>query len=107
MAEAGWHLVPPELDQRPWRHLYVLPEGGRRLAHVHLMKLAHPKRRELVLFREQLRLHPELTAEYLRLTRLAARANPEDREAYTAAKSSFVDRVVRRDDQRAGQRPVG
>ena len=87
--------------------MYVLPEGDRRLAHVHLMKLAHPERRELVLFREQLHLRPEPAAEYLRRTRLAARANPEDREAYTAARSSFVGRVVRRDDERAGQRPIG
>lgn len=106
MAEAGWQLVPPELDQRPWRRMYVLPEGDRRLAHLHLVEHTHPKWREFVLFRDRLRLHPELAAEYLRVKRLAAKAHPDDREAYTAAKSAFVDRVIRGDDQ-AAQRPIG
>lgn len=24
LAEAGWHLVPPELDRRAWRRLYAI-----------------------------------------------------------------------------------
>ncbi len=100
LAEAAWHLVPPELDQRPWRRMYVLPDGDHRLAHLHLVEPTRPQWREVLLFRDRLRLHPELAADYERIKRLAAHAHPDDREAYTAAKTSFVDRVIRPDVDR-------
>jgi GrpB-like predicted nucleotidyltransferase (UPF0157 family) len=107
LAAEGWHLVPPELDQRPWRRMYVLPEGDRRLAHLHLVEPTHPQWRDVLLFRDRLRLHPELAAEYMRIKRLAARAHPDDREAYTAAKSAFVQQVIHPGVDRSAQRPVG
>lgn len=106
LAEAGWHLVPPELDQRPWRRMHVLPDGDRRLAHLHLVELTHPQWRDVLLFRDRLRLHPELAAEYMRTKRLAAQAHSDDREAYTAAKSALVHKVIRRDGDRAAQPPI-
>jgi GrpB-like predicted nucleotidyltransferase (UPF0157 family) len=106
LAEAGWHLVPPELDQRPWRRMYVLPEGDRRLAHLHLVEPTHRQWRDVLLFRDQLRLQPELAAEYERIKRLAAQAHADDREAYTAAKSAFVHEVIRPDANRSAQRPI-
>lgn len=107
LAEAGWHLVPPELDQRPWRRMHVLPDGDRRFAHLHLVEPTHPKWRDVLLFRDRLRLHPELAAQYMRIKRLAAQAHPDDREAYTAAKSAFVHQVIRPDASRATQPPIG
>ena len=106
LSEAGWHLVPPELDQRPWRRMYVLPEGDRRLAHLHLVEPTHPQWCDVLLFRDQLRLHPELAATYERIKRLAARAHPGDREAYTAAKSAFVQQVIRTGVHRSAQRRI-
>lgn len=94
LAPAGWQLVPPELDRRPWRRMYVLPQGDRRLAHLHLVEREHPRWRELLLFRDRLREHSELAKEYARVKRLAARAHPDDREAYTEAKSAFVSAVL-------------
>ncbi len=94
LAEAGWQLVPPELDQRPWRRMYVLPEDDRRLAHLHLVEFDHPRWREILLFRDRLRRHPELAQEYAHVKRVAARAHPDDREAYTKAKSAFIEEVV-------------
>ncbi|MDP8928353.1 MAG: GrpB family protein [Actinomycetota bacterium] len=96
LAEAGWQLVPPKLDQRPWRRMYVLPEDDRRLAHLHLVELNHPRWRETLFFRDRLRQDPELAREYARVKRLAARAHTKDREAYTEAKSAFVQDVVGR-----------
>lgn len=92
LAAAGWHLVPPELDGRPWRRMHVLAEGGRRLAHLHLVASTHPHRRELVRFRDLLRAEPDLAAEYARIKRRAAAAHGHDREAYTRAKAAFVER---------------
>jgi GrpB-like predicted nucleotidyltransferase (UPF0157 family) len=96
LAEAGWHLVPPELDQRPWRRLHVLAEADRRVAHLQLVAVDHPRWRETLGFRDELRQRPDLAAEYERVKRLAARHHEDDREAYTDAKTAFVRGVVRR-----------
>ncbi|UPV99815.1 GrpB family protein [Halorussus gelatinilyticus] len=52
--------------------------------------------REAVAFREYLRSHPETAAAYEDLKRDLAEAHPDDRERYTAEKSEFVQRVLRR-----------
>jgi GrpB-like predicted nucleotidyltransferase (UPF0157 family) len=47
-------------------------------------------------FRDYLRAHPEEARTYRRLkTRLAAE-HPTDREAYTGAKSAYVESVMRK-----------
>lgn len=94
LADAGWHLVPPELDRRPWRRMYVLPEGDRRLAHLHLVEPDHQRWRDTLAFRDRLRQRPDIAQEYARLKQEAAKAHREDREAYTAAKTEFVQSVV-------------
>jgi GrpB-like predicted nucleotidyltransferase (UPF0157 family) len=95
LAEAGWHLVPPELDSRPWRRMYVLPESDRRVAHLHLVERRHPQWRDTLRFRDELRERPDLAQAYSRVKVRAAEAHGHDREAYTEAKSTFVDRVLR------------
>lgn len=52
--------------------------------------------REQVAFRDYLREHPDVAAEYGRLKRELAAEYPDDRANYTAAKSEFVERVLRR-----------
>lgn len=96
LAGCGWRLVPPDLDQRPWRRLHVLPEDDRRLAHLHLIEPDHPRWHEALAFRDRLRREPDLAAEYARLKRQAARRHGRDREVYTQAKSAFVEAVLRR-----------
>lgn len=94
LTGAGWHLVPPELDARPWRRLYVLPDGDRRLAHLQLVPRCHPRWRETIAFRDALRADAELALRYAELKRTAADAHPDDREAYTQAKGDFIRGVV-------------
>lgn len=95
LAEAGWHLVPPELDRRPWRRMHVLPRCGRRSAHLHLVEPGHRRWRDTIVFRDQLRQRRDIAQEYARLKRATAQAHRGDREAYTDAKSTFVESVVR------------
>lgn len=94
LAKAGWHLVPPELDQRPWRRLHVLTDGDRRVAHLHIVEVDHPRRRETLDFRDRLRDQPALAAQYEHLKRTAANEHEDDREAYTHAKTAFIRSVV-------------
>lgn len=89
---AGWHPVPPDLDARPWRRLWVRADGDRRLAHLYLMMPASERWLQTLRFRDRLRASPELRAEYAALKRRLAAEHSSDREAYTAAKAGFVAR---------------
>lgn len=94
LMDGGWELVPPKLDGRPWRRFYVLPEGDHRSAHLHLVERGHPRWREVVAFRDALLADASLAARYAAIKREAADRFGDDREAYTRAKSAFVQRVV-------------
>lgn len=87
---AGWHLVPADLDDRPWRRLFVLPEGTRRVAHLHLVEARHPEAQQEVRFRDLLRSRPDLARVYAEVKWLAAATYEHDREAYTAAKDGVI-----------------
>jgi GrpB-like predicted nucleotidyltransferase (UPF0157 family) len=98
LAEAGWELVPPELDQRRWRRFHVLPDGDRRFAHLQLVERTHPMTVEVLAFRDALRADAAAAAEYATLKRRLAATSADDREAYTRAKSTFVRSIL--DDHR-------
>jgi GrpB-like predicted nucleotidyltransferase (UPF0157 family) len=94
--EAGvWHLVPPELDGRPWRRLLVLVRAERRAAHLQLVAAGHPRVHDTVAFRDALRADPEAARRYGALKVELATAHAADREAYTEAKATFVRDVLR------------
>ncbi len=92
----GWHLVPPELDGRPWRRLFVRVVDDRRAAHLHLMITGSPRWRDQIAFRDALRSDDGLRDAYARLKRDLAARHAEDREAYTRGKAEFVCRRHRR-----------
>lgn len=99
LAPGAWHLVPPDLDQRPWRRLLVLVRDERRSAHLQLVASDHPRVGETVAFRDALRADPEAARRYGALKRLLAVEHASDREAYTDAKSAFVDELLERTRQ--------
>jgi GrpB-like predicted nucleotidyltransferase (UPF0157 family) len=90
----GWHLVPPELDQRQWRRFFVKVVNDRRHAHLHVMVEGDPRWTEQVLFRDVLRSNPALRDDYARLKLALADQHAGDREAYTAAKADFIEGVL-------------
>lgn len=94
LAAAGWELVPPELDERPWRRFHVLPDGDHRRAHLYLIAADHPRAQDLVRFRDHLRRDRRTAAAYGSLKHRLAREHALDREAYTHAKMSFIDEVL-------------
>lgn len=96
LSPAGWHHVPPELDERPWRRFFVLAPGDTRVAHLHLMPPDEPRWGEQLAFRDALRADPGLAARYAALKRELAVQHASDREAYTAAKEGFVREVLGR-----------
>ena len=91
-----WHYVDPDLDQRPWRRFFVKVAGGQRSAHLHIMVLDSPRWHQQIAFRDALRADPTLTADYAALKRVLAIRHSDNREAYTAAKSDFIRKVLAR-----------
>lgn len=94
LAPHDWHLVPPELDARPWRRFLVKVAAGHRVAHLHLLDPGTPRWAGQLWFRDRLRARPGLAAEYAELKRRLAREFADDREAYAKGKAAFVRRVL-------------
>jgi GrpB-like predicted nucleotidyltransferase (UPF0157 family) len=94
LASHGWHLVPPELDGRPWRRFFVKVEGGHRSAHLHLMRTGIARWTEQIAFRDALIADAVLRAEYAALKYTLSETFRQDREAYTNAKAAFIQRVL-------------
>jgi len=94
LAPQGWHLVPPELDQRPWERFFVRVADERRRAHLHLFGVDAPHWYERLAFRDALRADPALVDAYATLKTDLAAQHRDDREAYTRAKDTFVRRVL-------------
>ena len=71
------------------------PFGTRRSHHVHVTEPDGEMWQRLA-FRDYLRAHPEEAQTYERLKRRLAAEHRADREAYTDAKSVYVDSVMRK-----------
>jgi GrpB-like predicted nucleotidyltransferase (UPF0157 family) len=94
LQPAGWNYVPPELDGREWRRFLVKVEQDQRKGHLHLMLKSDEHWDQQLLFRNRLREQPELIQQYDVLKRRLAMENQHDREAYTEAKTDFVQNVL-------------
>lgn len=94
LTQHNWHYVSPELDQRPWRRFFVKVDGGRRIAHLHIMTADSPRWHEQIAFRDALRADSSAASEYGELKRTLAARHTDDREAYSAAKETFIKTVL-------------
>ncbi len=71
------------------------PFGARRSHHVHVAE-PHAEMWQRLAFRDYLRAHPEEARTYERLKSRLAAEHRTDREAYTDAKSAYVESVMRK-----------
>jgi GrpB-like predicted nucleotidyltransferase (UPF0157 family) len=71
------------------------PFGSKRSHHVHVTE-PHGEMWQRLAFRDHLRAHPEEAEIYEQLKRRLAAEHQADREAYTDAKSSYVESVIRK-----------
>ncbi|QGQ95021.1 GrpB family protein [Paenibacillus psychroresistens] len=95
LASKDWHYVPPELDKLSWRRFFIKVKNDKRIGHLHLMLKGEERWDKQLLFRDRLRMNPSLIIEYTNLKRKLAQEFINDREAYTEAKTEFVNRVTR------------
>lgn len=80
------------LTDRKW---FMRWANGHRTHHLHVVVHGGPVWVERLRFRDALRAHPGLAAEYAKLKLQVAAKHSQDREAYTDAKSHFVQAVSR------------
>jgi GrpB-like predicted nucleotidyltransferase (UPF0157 family) len=85
----------------PGRYYFDLKFEGRSVAHVHMFETgSQPWQRHLI-FRDQLRLDPAAAARYAELKKELAARFRKDREAYTNAKSGFINSVIQKAHQKS------
>ncbi|MBP2001558.1 GrpB-like predicted nucleotidyltransferase (UPF0157 family) [Paenibacillus shirakamiensis] len=94
LAPFDWHYVPPELDEREWRRFFVKVHEDQRIAHLHLMLEGEERWEKQLTFRNRLRANPQLTEQYAELKLQLAATFADDREAYTLAKTQFIEQVL-------------
>ena len=78
------------------RKIPQLREETARTHNLHLVEVGSRYWEERLLFRDYLRYRPKIALEYARLKHKLAGLYRDDREAYTAAKTNFVSKIVNR-----------
>jgi GrpB-like predicted nucleotidyltransferase (UPF0157 family) len=93
LEEVGYCYFPyrPEI-----MHWFCKPSPAHREFHLYLMEPGTSDWWARLAFRDYLRNHPEVAAEYVALKEALARQYSRDREAYTEAKSEFIRAVLNR-----------
>jgi GrpB-like predicted nucleotidyltransferase (UPF0157 family) len=77
---------------------YFREPPGRRRTHLHVRRAGSFSEQWALLFRDYLRFHPEVIAEYEAVKRRLASRFRDDRRGYTNAKVPFLWEVIRRAD---------
>jgi GrpB-like predicted nucleotidyltransferase (UPF0157 family) len=87
----GYCYSPYRRDEEHW---FCKPSFACRTHHLHLIPIGAPQWIRPLAFRDYLRAHSDVAAEYEALKRRLAAEHRLDREAYTEAKRPFIDRMT-------------
>jgi len=101
LEDLGYWYAP----YRPRMHWFCSPSPSKRDFHLLLLQRSEDEWARRVAFRDLLRADSRRTGEYAALKREAARQHPQDREAYTRAKSAFVNAITDEALRSAGRGP--
>jgi GrpB-like predicted nucleotidyltransferase (UPF0157 family) len=91
LAELGYLYAPYRVEQMHW---FCKPDPSRRTHHLHLVPAGSPRFCNELAFRDRLRADPEVAARYAELKHELGVRFEHDREAYTDAKASFIERIL-------------
>jgi len=94
LARRGYEYVPAYEARLPDRRYFRKSCEGAQRSHLHAVVRDGAFWRRLLLFRDHLRRHPDVAADYLALKRRLAREYGANRLGYAEAKDSFVAAVV-------------
>lgn len=91
LADLGYCYAPYRTESEHW---FCKPSPAFRTHHLHLVPCDSLQWIAAIAFRDYLRSHAEVAAEYEDLKRGLAEEHRHDREAYTEAKGAFVTRIT-------------
>lgn len=91
LAKLNYLYAPYRPNEMHW---FCKPDPAHRTHHLHLVPVDSARFRDELAFRNYLRSHPDVAAEYASLKRRLGAELEHDREAYTEAKADFVDSVL-------------
>ena len=91
LADLQYGYAPYRSESEHW---FCKPSSAFRTHHLHLVPFGSPQWIAPIAFRDYLRVHSQIAAEYQELKERLAREFRFDREAYTEAKSPFVTHIT-------------
>jgi GrpB-like predicted nucleotidyltransferase (UPF0157 family) len=91
LGRIGYVYAPYRADVMHW---FCKPDPSRRTHHLHLIPTGSERLEDEIAFRDYLRAHPGVAAEYGALKQRLASEHTDDREAYTQAKAGFIEAVT-------------
>jgi len=91
LVQVGYCYSTYNADHEHW---LCKPSLAYRTHHLHLVPVGTAQWRRTLAFRDYLRAYDDVAAEYQALKHRLAREHRLDREAYTQAKSPFIDRIT-------------
>jgi len=83
-------------EDRPREHLFVKGSGEKRICHLHMVKFDSQAWKNYLLFRDYLRTHKKIAAEYAKLKLELAKKFSGNRKLYTAGKDKFIQKVLKK-----------
>jgi len=92
LAEFGYCYSPYRDDVMHW---FCKPSPAHRTHHLHVVPFRSQLWFDRLAFRDFLRTHRSVAMEYATLKHSLAKQHEFDRDAYTDAKSPFVERILR------------
>jgi GrpB-like predicted nucleotidyltransferase (UPF0157 family) len=92
LSELEYCYFPYRPDVMHW---FCKPSPSFRTHHLHLIPFRSRLWLERLAFRDYLRTHADVAAEYAELKQHLAALHHFDREAYTDAKTPFVERIIK------------
>ena len=97
LQQDGWLFWPddPNQDYRLW---FLRPNPATRTHHLQIIQCDHPSLRALIVFRDVLRRDVNARAAYSALKADLANKHRSDRNAYSNAKTEFVQAILRGQD---------
>jgi GrpB-like predicted nucleotidyltransferase (UPF0157 family) len=102
LKNIGYEYVPEYEAEIPERRYFRKgpSEVPNRHFHLHMVERTSNFWQRHALFRDYLRTHPETAQQYYRLKKELAAKHGANREAYTEAKTSFIESVVAKADSK-------
>ena len=75
-------------------HWFCKPSFAQRYFHLYLVEKGGEEWNKRLAFRDYLKTQPEIADEYVALKRAVAIKFEHDREAYSASKSDFIEKIT-------------